>query len=133
MSYILTGLPHIILSSLMVLTDLHEGTIANLQHNASLLPTSSSEVRVEPLSWGCDTHDVVYDVVMGSDLVYCEAIAPLLASTVAKLLNPGGYFLYTCPAVSGNGRAGLDRLELYKSCVVCIFKVHLQRFYLPQL
>lgn len=96
--------------SLMVLTDLHEGTISNLKHNASLLPKSDeNEVRVETLSWGCDTREETYDVVMGSDLVYCEEIAPLLASTVAELLKPKGYFLYVCPASNGNGRAGLDR------------------------
>ena len=47
-----------------------------------------------------------FDVVMGSDLVYDDAMAGLLGAAVEGLLKPGGHLVYVAPP---SGRAGLAR------------------------
>ena len=89
----------------VVLTDLNDDTIQNLKHNAGLLPEGFSS-EVQALDWADRSTwpTEPFDVVIGSDLVYEDAIAPLLAETVCGLLKPEGSFFYVAPPT---GRAGL--------------------------
>jgi len=47
----------------------------------------------------------LFDVVLGSDLIYQASTAPMLRNVVAGLLRPGGTFYYVAPTT--NGRDGL--------------------------
>uniref|UniRef100_A0A7S3YYH1 Calmodulin-lysine N-methyltransferase n=1 Tax=Lotharella globosa TaxID=91324 RepID=A0A7S3YYH1_9EUKA len=62
--------------------------------------------------------DTVFDVVIGSDLVYDKEVVPLFVSALKCLLTPKGNFYYTT-AVNRAGRAELANLLLKHGFEIC--------------
>jgi Met-10+ like-protein len=114
-------------------TDLNPETVENLKHNIALNGLSKLvEATVmdwsNPNTWptrndiairspgrhddddgdNCEnaptTHGL-YDVVVGSDLIYQKSLVPLLKSVIEGTVKPGGLFLYVAP---DTGRDGMD-------------------------
>lgn len=76
---------------------------ANIQRNSSLVP-SSTNIQCLQLKWGsrigefkakCNlpTPAGLFDLVMGSDIIYVETILEPLFQTVDALLSPSGSFV----------------------------------------
>lgn len=99
----------------MYLTDLNPETLANARGNVALnaeqflRPEMAGNIQVTAMDWGDEGAWPValgtVDVVLGSDLVYQQSLAPLLSQVLQRLLRPGGRFLYVAPET---GRDGLD-------------------------
>jgi predicted nicotinamide N-methyase len=96
----------------VTLTDLNEATLTNLRHNVeSNRNDVAGAVRVDRLDWSdpaswpscCERAQLL----LGADLLYDGAAAPLLAALARRLLKPGGAFLHCGPT---HGRVGAGDL-----------------------
>ena len=111
-------------------TDLNPQTVDNLKYNIELNGLSP-HVEASIMDWdnaeswpsnpdgdnnkndndeddgtsGTSPSHALYDVVVGSDLIYQKSLVPLLKSVIQRTVKPGGTFLYVCP---DTGRDGLD-------------------------
>ena len=97
------------------ITDIHEPTLSNANHNVRLNDLSSDNDGMGPktevlnVSW---TDPSTYppekaDVLLGSDLVYDNGILSVLCPAVKTMLKDEGIFLYVAP---DDGRAGMTGL-----------------------
>lgn len=87
------------------LTDLNPKTVKNLDYNISL--NGLKNTASIKMDW-CDRStwpEEKLDFVIGSDLIYQKALAPLLVDVVLGLLKPNGKFYYVAP---DSGRDGLE-------------------------
>jgi tRNA G37 N-methylase Trm5 len=105
------------------LTDLNPKTIENLEHNAKLNDSGSSQSKGRIVAKRIDWDDEStwptenFDYVIGSDLIYQASIVPLLRKVVLGLLKRhDGRFLYCAP---DTGRDGLDDFIAAMKCDGC--------------
>ena len=98
-------------ASEVVLTDFPTNTLENLRYNVALNARGGPGERgpaVRSLDW---TDKSTWpgpgsiDLVIGSDLVYDDGMASLLAPLVAHVLRPGGNFIHIFPE---RGRVGVE-------------------------
>jgi len=104
-------------ASEVVLTDFSPNTLENLRFNVALNARDEAggcTPTVHALDWtnkGTWPDHGSVDVICGSDLVYDDGMASLLAPLVAHLLRPGGEFIHAFPE---RGRVGVeDQTEVF--------------------
>ncbi|RHY31257.1 hypothetical protein DYB32_003790 [Aphanomyces invadans] len=94
--------------------------------------TTKKTLEVQAIDWAKpNTYGPrgAYDVVMGSDLVYHKAIAPILAQVVDAILAPGGRFLHVASTqrdslVEFNEAMDARGFKLHAEVVPDAFKVN---------
>ena len=80
------------------MTDSLPSRVVHLElHTGDL--SSASAFYSQLLDWR-DLPDETYPVILGSDVLYERRLVPLVASLLAKLLQPGGVGLIACPGRS---------------------------------
>jgi predicted nicotinamide N-methyase len=93
-----TGLPGLIAASLgarVVQTDRQELAMAVCRRNGEL--NGVEHVAHALVDWTEWQHDVRYDRIIGSDILYSERLLPFLAAIFSKNLAPGGRVLIADP------------------------------------
>jgi predicted nicotinamide N-methyase len=93
-----TGLPGIVAASLgahVVQTDRHEGALAVCRRNGARNAVGGIDYR--PADWTAWDDRAHYHWILGSDVLYAEAMHPHLRGIFARNLAPGGRVLLADP------------------------------------
>lgn len=86
-------------------TDYDDAPFAYIQKSVALSGLNAARMSAERLDWRTPP-DIRYPLVLGADLLYESANAPVLASLIEAILEPGGEALLTTPF-----RVAAQRLE----------------------
>jgi predicted nicotinamide N-methyase len=86
-------------------TDYDDAPFAYIEKSVALSGLDASRMTAERLDWRFPP-DIRYPLVLGADLLYETANAPVLAGLIAAILEPGGEALLTTPF-----RVEIQRLE----------------------